>query len=57
MQVQTRLLRYIKGFVAIVFITFCWILEAEFLQGLQEPSSKDYYDKVRKIFYDFQTLN
>lgn len=46
MLAHTRVLRYVKGLLAVVFVSICWILEAEFLQGLQEPTSKDYYDKV-----------
>ena len=37
---------YVGGFLAIVVAVITWQLEAELVQGLQEPDSPNYYNKV-----------
>lgn len=40
---------YIAGSLAIAVYVLAWQLQAELLQGLSEPSSPNYYDKVINI--------
>ena len=38
--------RYMCGCVCLVVVVLSWVLEAELLQGLQEPGSSQYYNKA-----------
>ena len=38
--------RYLGGLIAILLAVITWQLQAELLQGIESPSSENYYDKV-----------
>ena len=38
--------RYTIGCVCLVLVVLSWVMEAELLQGLQEPGSSQYYNQV-----------
>lgn len=46
--VKSSVIRYTGGIITLLLSIITWQLSAELLQGLTDPDSPNYYEKVKK---------